>query len=573
MASIYDKSSLVLIPSGTKTGKVYSQKPVSGDGDFTFTRSSAATRVNADGFIEKETQNLLTKSNTLSAWSNANTSETGGQSGYDGSSDAWLVTKSAANAFIGISASYSGVFTQSIYAKAGSLNWIALQNSGISQTLCWFDLQNGQTGFAQSSVISHSITDVGGGWYRCEATYNGSSSTFRVFPSVSDNNTSGTSGNVYLQDAQLEQGLVARDYIETTTTAVEGGITDNVPRLDYTDSSCPALLLEPQRTNIFTDSEYFNGSDWILQDCTITNNAALSPEGVQNASLYTSSTEPYDFVRQNISFVSGTTYTYSVFAKAGTSSQITLAYHSAAFGVGQSVHFNLSDGTYTIVSGTPSVKVEDFGNGWYRCAITATATASSTRSTGFSSAASGSVTTLYLYGAQMEVSASYPTSYIPTYGSSVTRTNDYMKLLATDFYNTTSYTYFLDINLPYDVGTSSALWKDNDNLSSNGGFQLRKTSPTGSYVGITTHNGTSFTGFFTNVLTGRLKMAIIYNNGEVSVYYNGVQSGSAISVTGWNQSTNHFKFQDGSMGTYETQQFLYLPTALTDQEAIDLTTI
>ena len=51
-----------------------------------------------------------------------------------------------------------------------------------------------------------------------------------------------------IQDAQLEQGLVARDYIETTTTAVEGGITDNVPRLDYTDSSCPALLLEPQRT-------------------------------------------------------------------------------------------------------------------------------------------------------------------------------------------------------------------------------------------------------------------------------------------------------------------------------------
>ena len=59
MANIYDKSSLVLIPSGTKTGKVFSQKPVSGDGDFTFTRASAATRVNADGNIEKETQNLL----------------------------------------------------------------------------------------------------------------------------------------------------------------------------------------------------------------------------------------------------------------------------------------------------------------------------------------------------------------------------------------------------------------------------------------------------------------------------------------------------------------------------------
>ena len=59
MSNIYDKASLVLIPSGTKTSKVYSQKPVNGDGDFTFSRSTAATRVNADGNIEKETQNLL----------------------------------------------------------------------------------------------------------------------------------------------------------------------------------------------------------------------------------------------------------------------------------------------------------------------------------------------------------------------------------------------------------------------------------------------------------------------------------------------------------------------------------
>jgi len=85
--SIYDKSSLVLIPSGTKTGKVYSQKPVSGDGDFTFTRASAATRVNADGNIEKETQNLLLQSNFSSSWSATVATMTGGQSGYDGSND------------------------------------------------------------------------------------------------------------------------------------------------------------------------------------------------------------------------------------------------------------------------------------------------------------------------------------------------------------------------------------------------------------------------------------------------------------------------------------------------------
>ena len=77
----------------------------------------------------------------------------------------------------------------------------------------------------------------------------------------------------------LSRVLVARDYIETTTAAVEGGITDNVPRLDYTDSSCPALLLEPQRTNVLTHSEYFGG--WGQINTLNTANALISPEGVQ----------------------------------------------------------------------------------------------------------------------------------------------------------------------------------------------------------------------------------------------------------------------------------------------------
>jgi hypothetical protein len=44
--------SLAMIPQAYKSGKVYSQLPVSGDGDFDFTRASSATRVNKDGLIE-----------------------------------------------------------------------------------------------------------------------------------------------------------------------------------------------------------------------------------------------------------------------------------------------------------------------------------------------------------------------------------------------------------------------------------------------------------------------------------------------------------------------------------------
>ena len=61
-------------------------------------------------------------------------------------------------------------------------------------------------------------------------------------------------GRLYLHPRRkLEQGLVATDYIETTTTSVSAGILEDMPRLDYSGgASCPSLLLEPQRTNLLT---------------------------------------------------------------------------------------------------------------------------------------------------------------------------------------------------------------------------------------------------------------------------------------------------------------------------------
>ena len=44
--------SLLIVPARFKTGKLYSQIPTSGAGDFTVTRATTATRVNASGLIE-----------------------------------------------------------------------------------------------------------------------------------------------------------------------------------------------------------------------------------------------------------------------------------------------------------------------------------------------------------------------------------------------------------------------------------------------------------------------------------------------------------------------------------------
>ena len=50
--NLLDKASILLTPTAHDNGKMLSIKPTNGDGDFTFSRNSAATRVNAQGLVE-----------------------------------------------------------------------------------------------------------------------------------------------------------------------------------------------------------------------------------------------------------------------------------------------------------------------------------------------------------------------------------------------------------------------------------------------------------------------------------------------------------------------------------------
>ena len=56
--SLADDAKLLLIPTGYKTSKVYSVFPTDGDGDFTYTRSGDASRVNPGGLIETVGTNI-----------------------------------------------------------------------------------------------------------------------------------------------------------------------------------------------------------------------------------------------------------------------------------------------------------------------------------------------------------------------------------------------------------------------------------------------------------------------------------------------------------------------------------
>mgnify|MGYP003110773895 CR=1 FL=1 len=262
--SIYKSSSLAMIPTAYKDGKLYSIRPTDGSGDFTFSRGSnlAATRVASSGYIEKGRENLLLQSNNFNTtWTTNNSSVSGGQTGYDGSSDAWefeATSTSSCNIIQNIS--QSGVQNFSIYAKSGTTDWLRVLGDATTNYLAFFDLTNGVVGATLGGAnIDASITDVGAGWYRCSISGNASITRVIINIASGNNDISTTIGdNIYIQDAQLEQGLVATSVIESGATTAKAGILEDMPRLDYSGgASCPALLLEPQRTNVADNSEPF----------------------------------------------------------------------------------------------------------------------------------------------------------------------------------------------------------------------------------------------------------------------------------------------------------------------------
>ena len=203
----------------------------------------------------------------------------------------------------------------------------------------------------------------------------------------------------------------AQGLIETVGSGVS---RLNYPMIDGVVKGCPSHILEPERRQLIQYSEDFSNSYWTKQYASITSNQAISPDGTLNADLYTTSSDIYDFVRRPFSFTSGDTYTISVFVKSGTSNEVRLDLPSAF--TDRSVIFNIENKTYIEVNGSPIAKIEDYGNGWFRCSITSTATSTSSGTTGFSITKPISVSTLYLWGAMLE-KGSYPTSYIPNYGT------------------------------------------------------------------------------------------------------------------------------------------------------------
>jgi hypothetical protein len=562
--------------AGTTDITTFSIKEVLVNGDFTFSRGSnlAATRVDVNGLIEKGRENVLLQSNQFdTTWLLASVSVTGGQAGYDGSNNAWLLEVTATGSYRRVyqSGINLDVNTFSIYAKANTSNFLfLLNNKSSTDAIAWFDLSDGSIG-GVNGAIDTSIESVGNGWYRCSVT-----SVFadnQYFVSVADGigDITGTTGaSLYIQDAQLEQGLVATDYIETGASTAQAGILENMPRLDYSGgASCPSLLLEPQRTNLVEYSEYFQ--EWHTNsNVSFSTNEATSPEGLTNATKLTATSTSNSYVRDNLNAPAGNNV-FSVFAKYEDCQYISLRSNFYTGGDEFEVWFDIQNGVKGGSTGdNVTYNIEDYGNDWYRCYAVFNIDAGDTSGYCYvylsSTDESFNVvngTGALLYGGQLEA-GSYPTSYIPTYGTSQTRSVDQM-ILAT-LNNSDSYTIFIDFKKAQDGGGSVTFLDKADGGAQLGRILMKSGALLGYYDNVNGYLNNDL-----NIIDGNQHKYILrVTNNFIEEFGDGSKQPN--SITNTLDAFDRFVIY-AQNNYYEFNQLLVFPTALTDSECIALTTL
>ena len=230
----------------------------------------------------------------------------------------------------------------------------------------------------------------------------------------------------------------------------------NEPRFDhdpYTGESL-GFLVEEARTNLCPYSEDIANAGWTKINLSVTKETINGPGGLIPYDKLTLGTFTNTYAAAAIPFnlTSSTLYSTSIYLKAGTCRYAILTLfsnNSVKFGA----YFDLQTGTMANNRGSQAYTISSVGNGWYKVSIVTDSLTggggywgtwilpsptNSNESRDYLELTAGFDTYnaageyLYAFASQCEAGA-FPTSYIPTEGSSRTRAADVPSITGKNF--------------------------------------------------------------------------------------------------------------------------------------------
>jgi hypothetical protein len=308
--------------------------------------------------------------------------------------------------------------------------------------------------------------------------YNDENGNFKPLPFTFDRSTSATRVN--------KQGLIEV-------------VPNNEPRIDFLNDSKGALLLEPARTNLVTNSNDF--TSWINSGSYITAEYGISPDGSQNASrcLFTDT-------NQTLSKIIGTngTLSYSIYVKGVKGETINISMASG------------SDNSFTL-------------NGeWQRLSYSNTVTNSTLNINTFGGQTARD---LLIFGAQLE-QGRYATSYIPTQGATATRLADVNQnqIVPNGIIGQTEGTIYIETdailsgttngNRKGYVHLNDGSYSNRIEITKSGGANINNADDL--KIRISVGGVNQFDETIKTDAQGNLKIAFAYKNGDVAAYINGI---------------------------------------------------
>ena len=396
----------------------------------------------------------------------------------------------------------SASYTISVFAKAGDAKWLAIEAyDGTSNDETFFNLENGTIGIVGNDMSSPSIKNYGNGWYRCSVVRTIGAGANQVRPqytlAIGDGVISVLDTKYfYLWGAQIEGGDTPTAYIATGPSAVTRTATESL-----------GLLVEESRTNLNIQSSFTPGYSRI--GFSSVTKDAIGPDGQDNTAttlteISGSNSGQYvvyaDFNVANNNQV----FTHSVFVKAALRDEFQLNIHNIGT-AGNTTSINaiynttIEDFTTAEMGGPSATALIGYGvvkypNGWYRIWASGNVGNSDQTTTNLrfhvrtlenngSYIGSGQIAG-YIYGGQIEL-GSFPTSYIPTSGSSVTRPADALSITGSEnfssFYNSTQWTLLVDQVVSKQTFLSSSATTHEhvfDDSSSSNQYKIRFVSNT-----------------------------------------------------------------------------------------------